>query len=119
MPNTAPARSRPNEALTRSRSRSSSLAYGSGRRRDRITRPTWRTWSVPTGPPGSARAGTGFYRFAGVEAGAVKRRYRELLDAAPWDAAEQDRFLDKVARAYPLNIALLDDLGATVERRSA
>jgi heme oxygenase (biliverdin-producing, ferredoxin) len=68
---------------------------------------------------GLGEAGTSFYRFPGVEAGSVKRRYRKLLDAAPWDTGEQDRFLDEVAEAYRLNIALLDDLGATVERRSA
>lgn len=42
---------------------------------------------------------------------AVKRQYRQLLDAAPWDAVEQDRFLDEVSVAYRLNVAMLDDLG--------
>ncbi|MEJ3748006.1 biliverdin-producing heme oxygenase [Actinomycetes bacterium KLBMP 9797] len=60
---------------------------------------------------GFVDAGTRFYQFADVQPVAVKRRYRQLLDAAPWDAVEQDRFLDEVSVAYRLNIAMLDDLG--------
>ena len=63
---------------------------------------------------GLGEGGTRFYRFSGVEPHALKKRYRELLDAVPWDVAEQDRFLDEVSRAYRLNIAVLDDLGEAV-----
>ncbi|MFC0531402.1 biliverdin-producing heme oxygenase [Phytohabitans kaempferiae] len=58
--------------------------------------------------------GTRFYEFPGVEPRAFKQRYRQLLDSAPWDAVEQDRFLDEVSRAYQLNTAMLDDLGKVV-----
>jgi heme oxygenase (biliverdin-producing, ferredoxin) len=58
-----------------------------------------------------AYGGTSFYDFPGVEPRAFKQRYRQLLDAAPWDAVEQDRFLDEVAVAYRLNTAILNDLG--------
>ncbi|GAA1847531.1 biliverdin-producing heme oxygenase [Asanoa iriomotensis] len=54
--------------------------------------------------------GTSFYEFPGVAAGAVKRRYRELLDEAPWSAAEQDRFIDEVKRAFAHNRAVFEDL---------
>ncbi|BCB86237.1 biliverdin-producing heme oxygenase [Phytohabitans suffuscus] len=58
--------------------------------------------------------GTLFYEFPGVEPRAFKQRYRHLLDTAPWDAVEQDRFLDEVSLAYRLNTAMLDDLGKVV-----
>jgi heme oxygenase (biliverdin-producing, ferredoxin) len=58
--------------------------------------------------------GTRFYEFPGVEPRAFKQHYRHLLDTAPWDAVEQDRFLDEVALAYRLNTAMLEDLGRVV-----
>ncbi|MDQ7905367.1 biliverdin-producing heme oxygenase [Phytohabitans sp. ZYX-F-186] len=58
--------------------------------------------------------GTRFYEFPGVEPRVFKQHYRHLLDTAPWDAVEQDRFLDEVATAYRLNTAMLDDLGKVV-----
>lgn len=60
---------------------------------------------------GLGDVGTSFYDFPGLEPRTFKQRYRQLLDAAPWDAVEQDRFLDEVAVAYRLNTAMLDDLG--------
>ncbi|HTF09742.1 MAG TPA: biliverdin-producing heme oxygenase [Asanoa sp.] len=56
--------------------------------------------------------GTSFYDFPGVAVGAVKRRYRELLDAAPWSATEQDRFIDEVRSAFALNRAVFEALAA-------
>ncbi|MGN9913226.1 heme oxygenase (biliverdin-producing) [Phytohabitans sp. LJ34] len=58
--------------------------------------------------------GTRFYEFPGIEPRAFKQHYRHLLDTAPWDAVEQDRFLDEVSLAYRLNTAMLDDLGKVV-----
>jgi heme oxygenase (biliverdin-producing, ferredoxin) len=55
--------------------------------------------------------GARFYEFPGLEPHAFKQHYRHLLDTAPWDAVEQDRFLDEVSLAYRLNTAMLDDLG--------
>lgn len=54
--------------------------------------------------------GVRFYRFAGKPK-AYKDRYRALLDAAPWDAAEQDRVIGEVKAAYRLNAALTRELG--------
>ncbi|MFB4310133.1 heme oxygenase (biliverdin-producing) [Actinomadura sp. GTD37] len=54
--------------------------------------------------------GVRFYRFAGKPA-AFKDRYRELLDSAPWDAAEQARVIGEVKTAYRLNAAVAAELG--------
>jgi heme oxygenase len=52
-----------------------------------------------------------FYLFDQIaDPKAFKETYREQLDAAPWDAAEQDRVIDEVLNAYRLNTALFDDL---------
>ncbi|MDG4821305.1 biliverdin-producing heme oxygenase [Asanoa sp. WMMD1127] len=61
---------------------------------------------------GVGAAGTSFYEFPGVAAGAVKRRYRELLDAAPWSAAEQNRFISEVKQAFHHNRAVFENLAA-------
>jgi heme oxygenase len=58
--------------------------------------------------------GTRFYEFPGVDPRTFKQHYRHLLDTAPWDAVEQDRFLYEVSLAYRLNTAILDDLGKVV-----
>ncbi|WP_203716143.1 biliverdin-producing heme oxygenase [Asanoa siamensis] len=63
---------------------------------------------------GLTDAGTSFYSFAGVRPGAFKKHYRELLDEAPWDAVEQDRFVDEISLAYRLNVALVDEVGRAV-----
>jgi heme oxygenase len=45
-----------------------------------------------------------FYTFEAVESPkALKDRYRQLLDEAPWSPAEQDRVIDEVKEAYRLN----------------
>ncbi|MEV4533479.1 biliverdin-producing heme oxygenase [Asanoa sp. NPDC049518] len=59
---------------------------------------------------GVGAAGTRFYEFPGVAAGAVKRRYRELLDAAPWSTDEQTRFIDEAKRAFTHNRQVFEDL---------
>ncbi|TMR01940.1 biliverdin-producing heme oxygenase [Actinomadura soli] len=62
--------------------------------------------------------GVRFYRFPGKPK-AYKDRYRELLDAAPWDAAEQDRVIDEVKAAYRLNAAVTDELGRSIRPSAA
>ena len=53
----------------------------------------------------------GFYTFAEIESPkAVKERYRELLDAAPWSDEERERVIDEVRNAYALNTAMFRDL---------
>ncbi|TDB95040.1 biliverdin-producing heme oxygenase [Actinomadura sp. 7K534] len=54
--------------------------------------------------------GVRFYRFPGKPK-AYKDRYRDLLDAAPWDVAEQERVIREVKTAYRLNAALTEELG--------
>ncbi|MCP9977044.1 biliverdin-producing heme oxygenase [Actinomadura madurae] len=72
--------------------------------------------SVHRGPgaqdPGAVGGDDGvrFYRFPGKPK-AYKERYRALLDAAPWDAAEQDRVIAEVKAAYRLNAAVTAELG--------
>ncbi|WBB67854.1 biliverdin-producing heme oxygenase [Micromonospora sp. WMMD812] len=63
---------------------------------------------------GLGEDGTSFYTFPGVDPRSFKQRYRKLLDEAPWDAVDQDRFLDEVSHAYRLNTAMVDELGRTV-----
>jgi heme oxygenase len=55
--------------------------------------------------------GIGFYIFGDIaDPKAFKDVYREQLDAAPWDAAEQERVIDEVLRAYRFNTELFEDL---------
>ncbi|TDD82712.1 biliverdin-producing heme oxygenase [Actinomadura darangshiensis] len=54
--------------------------------------------------------GVRFYRFPGKPK-AYKDRYRAMLDAAPWDAAEQSRIVGEVKAAYRLNAALTEEIG--------
>jgi len=57
--------------------------------------------------------GIGFYVFDEIaDPNAFKEVYREQLDAAPWDAAEQERVIDEVLVAYRFNTELFDDLAA-------
>ena len=57
--------------------------------------------------------GIGFYLFDDIaDPKAFKDVYREQLDAAPWDAAEQERVIDEVLLAYRFNTELFDDLAA-------
>lgn len=56
-------------------------------------------------------AGTRFYVFDQIEdIKAFKERYRQLLDDAPWDEAEQRRVIDEILLAYQLNTAVLNEL---------
>lgn len=56
--------------------------------------------------------GIGFYLFGDIaDPRAFKEVYREQLDAAPWDAAEQERVIDEVLLAYRFNTELFEDLG--------
>ncbi|AZC12664.1 biliverdin-producing heme oxygenase [Microbacterium sp. ABRD28] len=55
--------------------------------------------------------GIGFYLFDEIaDPRGFKEVYREQLDAAPWDADEQERVIDEVLRAYRYNTELFDDL---------
>ncbi|MDL4777001.1 MULTISPECIES: heme oxygenase (biliverdin-producing) [Thermomonosporaceae] len=54
--------------------------------------------------------GVRFYRFPGKPKG-YKDRYRALLDAAPWDAAERERIIAEVKTAYRLNASVTEALG--------
>jgi heme oxygenase len=55
--------------------------------------------------------GVGFYLFAEIaDPKEFKATYRDQLDAAGWDAAEQDRIIDEVLLAYRLNTELFEDL---------
>lgn len=57
--------------------------------------------------------GIGFYLFDEIaDPRGFKDVYREQLDAAPWDADEQERVIDEVLRAYRYNTELFDDLAA-------
>jgi heme oxygenase len=57
--------------------------------------------------------GIGFYLFNEIaDPSEFKIRYREQLDAAGWDAVEQERVIDEVLLAYRLNSELFVDLAA-------
>lgn len=57
--------------------------------------------------------GIGFYLFAEIgDPAAFKEHYRAQLDAAPWDAAEQQRVINEVLAAYQFNTDLFTDLAA-------
>lgn len=64
--------------------------------------------------------GIGFYLFADIaDPKAFKDYYREQLDAAPWDAAEQERVIDEVLVAYQFNTDLFIDLADAKASRVA
>ena len=48
-----------------------------------------------------------------------KEVYREQLDAAPWDAAEQERVIDEVLLAYRFNTELFEDLARAKQSQVA
>ena len=55
--------------------------------------------------------GIGFYLFDDIaDPASFKDVYREQLDAAPWDADEQERVIDEVLLAYRFNTELFEDL---------
>ncbi|ALJ18764.1 biliverdin-producing heme oxygenase [Microbacterium sp. No. 7] len=64
--------------------------------------------------------GIGFYIFSEIaDPRAFKDVYREQLDTAPWDAAEQERVIDEVLLAYRFNTELFVDLAADKAARAA
>lgn len=55
--------------------------------------------------------GTAFYDFPQVDdPNAWKESYRRRLDLAPWDADEQQRFVDEVLESYRLNTEIFAQL---------
>lgn len=62
--------------------------------------------------------GVRFYRFPGKPK-SYKDRYRELLDTAPWDAAEQEAVIGEVKAAYRLNAAVTAELGERLRLSAA
>jgi heme oxygenase len=64
--------------------------------------------------------GIRFYVFDDIaDVKAFKDVYREHLDAAPWDAAEQDRIIDEVLLAYRFNTQVFTDLAVGSDRRES
>lgn len=56
-------------------------------------------------------AGASFYEFGGVaDPDGFKARYRNLLDDAPWDRTERERFVAEVRRAYGCNREVFDEV---------
>lgn len=59
----------------------------------------------------SNEAGISFYDFDMIDNGVqFKKRYRALLDTAPWDADERDRMVGEVVVAFELNAKVLEHL---------
>ena len=64
--------------------------------------------------------GAEFYVFPGIpDYKAFKIDYRDALDAAPWDEAEQAKVIDEVLIAYRLNAKVLVDCGRRSKTLSA
>lgn len=62
---------------------------------------------------GLGAEGTSFYRFAAIPKPKVfKDEYRARLDALPFDAAERERVVAEAQRAFDLNAAVFQELGA-------
>jgi heme oxygenase len=59
---------------------------------------------------GLSGEGHRFFDFPEIDPTAFKSYYRGLLDTLPWSRFEQDAFVAEVAKAYRLNIAVLDEL---------
>lgn len=58
------------------------------------------------------KQGVHFYVFPGIpDYKAFKIAYRDALDAAAWDEAEQAKVVDEVLKAYQLNTKVLVDCG--------
>jgi heme oxygenase len=63
----------------------------------------------------NSREGARFYDFPDIDdTKAFKASYRELLDRAPWDEAEQARIIDESSEAFRLNGALFAQLAEYV-----
>ena len=64
--------------------------------------------------------GIGFYLFQDIaDPKAFKEVYRDQLDAAPWDSAEQERVIDEVLLAYRFNTELFEDLARAKQSQVA
>ncbi|MTD56635.1 biliverdin-producing heme oxygenase [Amycolatopsis pithecellobii] len=55
-----------------------------------------------------------FYHFELDNVPAFRKRYRALLDEAPWDSTERQRILTETLVAFEFNIAMLADLAREV-----
>ncbi|ASR38192.1 heme oxygenase [Prauserella marina] len=65
-------------------------------------------------------AGARFYDFSAVgNPSAFRKRYRQLLDTAPWGAAQRSAIVDETLTAFELNIAVLADLADDIEQHVA
>lgn len=56
-----------------------------------------------------------FYKFDIDHVPAFRKRYRALLDEAPWDEAERQRIVTETLIAFEFNVTMLADLGEEVE----
>lgn len=59
--------------------------------------------------------GSHFYHFDIDHVPAFRKRYRALLDEAPWDEAERRRIVTETLVAFEFNVAVLTDLAGEVE----
>lgn len=63
--------------------------------------------------------GASFYHFDIDSVPAFRKRYRALLDAAPWDEAERRRVVTESLVAFEFNVAVLADLAKELEEPAA
>jgi len=60
---------------------------------------------------GATQEQLGFYSFEGIDSPVTfKRAYREGLDELPFDAADDEAFVDEARRAFALNAAIFEAL---------
>lgn len=79
----------------------------------RLLSRTYELGSSSPGAPAGDETGVSFYTFTGIaKPKPYKDAYRAALDAAPWDADEQERVVEEVRVAFRLNADLFADLGA-------
>lgn len=60
-----------------------------------------------------------FYRFDIESVPAFRKRYRALLDEAPWDAEERRRIVTETLVAFEFNVAVLTDLAKELDEQAA
>ena len=61
-------------------------------------------------------SGASFFAFPQLRPVQVRKQYRELLDAAPFSAAQRDELVAEALVAYRLNVELVAELDADLER---
>lgn len=61
-------------------------------------------------------AGASFFAFPDVRPAALKKRYRQLLDEIPFDAAQREELVAEALVAYHLNVALAAELDRDLAR---